>query len=84
MDIGAFVDGLIFDVIIGNADAHGKNYFLPYHGGQRSLAPFYDLVCTLAWPGTTTMPATRIGRSESLDSITAEHWQRMAKETGTS
>lgn len=50
LDIRSLIDGLIFNVLIGNADAHGKNYSLLYHKGARRLAPFYDLVCTLAWP----------------------------------
>jgi serine/threonine-protein kinase HipA len=50
LDIRTFLDGVIFNMLIGNADAHGKNYSLLYQYGERRMAPFYDLVCTLAWP----------------------------------
>lgn len=81
LDIRDFLDGLIFNVLIGNADAHGKNHSLLYQGGERRLAPLYDLVCTLAWPELSKIPAMKIGRSETLDSITVDHWRRMADES---
>jgi serine/threonine-protein kinase HipA len=37
---------LVFNVLIGNCDAHGKNYSLLYDSPAPSLAPFYDLVST--------------------------------------
>lgn len=81
LDIRSFLDGVIFNMLIGNADAHGKNYSLLYHDGERRLAPFYDLVCTLAWPELSKTPAMKIGRCESMDAITADHWKKMAEES---
>ena len=81
LDIRDFIDGLIFNVLIGNADAHGKNYSILYRKGERRLAPFYDLVCTLAWPELSKTPAMKIGQSESIEIITPAHWQKMAQET---
>jgi serine/threonine-protein kinase HipA len=81
LDIRDFLDGLIFNVLIGNADAHGKNYSILYRKTERRLAPFYDLVCTLAWPELSKTPAMKIGKSESIETITPAHWQKMAQET---
>lgn len=81
LDIRDFLDSQIFNVLIGNADAHGKNYSMLYQGGERRLAPFYDLVCTLAWPELSKTPAMKIGDCDSIDAITPAHWQRMAQET---
>ena len=81
LDIRDFLDGLIFNVLIGNADAHGKNYSMLYRKRERRLAPFYDLVCTLAWPELSKTPAMKIGQSDSIETITAAHWQRMAQES---
>lgn len=81
LDIRDFLDGLIFNVLIGNADAHGKNYSILYRKRDRRLAPLYDLVCTLAWPELSKTPAMKIGKSESIESITPAHWQKMAQET---
>ena len=81
LDIPVFMDGLIFNMLIGNADAHGKNYSLLYQDGERRIAPFYDLVCTLSWPELSKTPAMKIGRSETIEAITAVHWKKMAEES---
>ena len=81
LDIRDFLDGLIFNVLIGNADAHGKNYSILYRKAERRLAPFYDLVCTLAWPELSKTPAMQIGKSDSIEMITPAHWQKMAQES---
>jgi serine/threonine-protein kinase HipA len=81
LDLREFLDGLVFNVLVGNADAHGKNYSMLYAGGRRRLAPFYDLVCTLAWPELSKTPAMRIGDCASLDAFAPEPWQKMAKDT---
>ncbi len=80
LDIRDFLDGLIFNALIGNADAHGKNYSILCGKTDRRLAPFYDLVCTLAWPELSKTPAMKIGKSESIETITPAHWQKMAGE----
>ena len=81
LDIREFIDGQIFNVLIGNADAHGKNYAILYRSHERRLAPFYDLVCTAAWPELSKTPAMKIGKADSMDAITPAHWQAMTQET---
>jgi serine/threonine-protein kinase HipA len=81
LDLRGFIDGQILNVLIGNADSHGKNYSMLYRGRERRLAPFYDLVCTLAWPELSKRPAMKIGKADSVESITLAHWQAMAQET---
>ena len=49
--------------------------------GDRRLAPFYDLVCTLAWRELSKTPAMKIGKSDSIETITPAHWQNMARES---
>ncbi len=43
------LQGIIFNFLIGNGDAHGKNFSLLYEGEGESLAPFYDLLCTVVY-----------------------------------
>ena len=81
-DVPAFIDGLIFNVLIGNADAHAKNFSLLYVDGERRLAPFYDLVTTLAWPELTAKPAMKIGHADSIDVFEPAEWKFLARETG--
>ena len=82
LDIPSFINGLIFNVLIGNADAHGKNYSLLYSGGERRLSPYYDLVSTLAWPGLSKNLAMKIGGCESVNAFTIGEWKKMAKKAG--
>lgn len=80
LDVIAFVDLLMFNAIIGNADAHGKNYSMLYRGGSRRLAPGYDLVSTVCWPALSKSPAMKIGGCDSIDSICEGHWRKLALE----
>jgi len=82
LDIPSFISGLIFNVLIGNADAHGKNYSLLYSGGDRRLSPYYDLVSTLAWPELSKNLAMKIGGCESVNAFTIGDWKKMAQKTG--
>ena len=82
LDIPAFVNSLIFNVLIGNADAHGKNYSLIYSGGERRLAPFYDLVSTLAWPELSRKLAMKIGDGESVNAFSPSDWKKTAVQAG--
>lgn len=79
-DVLSFVDLLMFNAIIGNADAHGKNYSMLYDGVTRRLAPGYDLVSTVWWPQLAKSPAMKIGGSDSMDSICIGHWRKMSEE----
>ncbi len=83
-DVLAFVDLVVFNAIIGNADAHGKNYSMLYYGGERRLAPGYDLVSTVFWPALASAPAMKIGGSDSINSILSGHWRKFAEETNIS
>lgn len=41
---------VVVNVILGNGDAHAKNFSLLHHrSGALSLAPLYDLLCTLRY-----------------------------------
>jgi len=80
LDIRTFVDGLILNVLIGNADAHGKNYSMIYQAGERRLAPYYDLVSTIAWPALSTRLAMNIGNCKNINDLNPDHFRRMAEE----
>lgn len=80
LDVLAFVDLLMFNAIIGNADAHGKNYSMLYRGKTRRLAPGYDLVSTVYWPALAKTPAMKIGGNDSVDSLCYGHWKKLSQE----
>ena len=44
------LEAVTFNAMIGNGDAHAKNFSLLHHaGGALALAPLYDLMCTLCY-----------------------------------
>jgi len=74
-------DAAIFNLIIGNADAHGKNYSLLYDGSTE-LAPLYDLLSTVVYPELSPRLAMKIAKRAALEDIQARDWARFAEETG--
>lgn len=73
---------LVFNVLIGNCDAHGKNYSVLYDSPAPSLAPLYDLVSTATYDELTTRLAMSIDGATMLEEVTIEAWQRLAGEVG--
>ena len=69
-------------MIIGNADAHGKNFSLLYQGAGVTLAPLYDLVCTVAYEDLSRRFAMKIGKSRTLDEIDSTAWSAFANDAG--
>ena len=49
-DVLSFVGRVVFNFLIGNGDAHGKNFSVLYQGKRPRLAPQYDLICTAVYP----------------------------------
>ena len=81
-DLPRLIQALIFNWIIGNCDAHAKNYSLLYNSGAPVLAPFYDLVSTAIYPEITTRLAMNIGGARRLDEIMPESWMQLAEAVG--
>jgi serine/threonine-protein kinase HipA len=46
IEINKFVRLFLFNAIIGNKDAHGKNYSILYENNRSILAPAYDVLST--------------------------------------
>ena len=64
-----FITCALFNYAIGNCDAHGKNFSLLYDGQGIGLAPFYDLVSTMAYPELEQKFAMAIGKTFRFDRI---------------
>jgi serine/threonine-protein kinase HipA len=74
------VDAAIFNVLVGNADAHGKNFSLLYQPNGIALAPLYDLMCTAAYPELHAKMAMKVGRRAMLEDFTPDTWSDFADE----
>lgn len=76
-------DAAIFNAIIGNADAHAKNFSLLRRAdGEVVLAPLYDLVATHMWPELSSRFAMRFGRATRLEEIDRDSFAQFAEQTG--
>lgn len=82
-DLAVFGDALIFNWIIGNHDAHSKNYSYLLEGdGSPRMAPLYDLMCTTVYPRTTRKLAMKIGKQNKPGYIEGRHLDRLATDLG--
>ena len=74
-----FIKCAIFNYMIGNCDAHGKNFSLLYQWNQGvCLAPFYDLVSTMIYPELEQKFAMAIGKTFRFDRIAEHSWKQFA------
>ncbi|HEX5526124.1 MAG TPA: type II toxin-antitoxin system HipA family toxin [Solirubrobacterales bacterium] len=80
----AFLDALLFNLLIGNADAHSKNYSLLLESpGAPRLAPLYDLLSTRVY-------GRRLGRKMGMkyggeyrpDRVRGRHLDRLGDDLG--
>jgi serine/threonine-protein kinase HipA len=71
---------LVFNILIGNCDAHGKNYSLLYDSRAPRLAPLYDLVSTAVYDELTPRLAMSIDGARKLEEVGNAAWQRLAAE----
>ncbi len=77
------LDAVTFNVLIGNVDAHAKNFsILHLPGGTVHLAPLYDLMCGDPYENVTQNLAMAIGDSRRGDHVYASNWDAFAREAG--
>ena len=81
-DVLRLFDAAIFNLIIGNADAHAKNYSLLYRDDAVEMVPLYDLLATVAYPDLSPKLAMKIAGRVTLNELKATDWGRFAKQSG--
>lgn len=79
-DILKLADAAIFNLIIGNADAHAKNFSLLHIDGAIRLAPLYDLLSTVAYRDLSPKLAMKIAKKATLEEIESRHWDQFAED----
>jgi len=87
VDLLYLFDAVLFNFLIGNHDAHGKNFSLLFDvdgltGETVRLAPFYDLMSTVYYPDLTKKMAMKIGGEYESSRIAPRHFERLADEAG--
>lgn len=80
-----FLDRIIFNYLIGNTDAHGKNYSILYKNGKAELAPCYDILCTaILFPyyNKVKMAMKLSSKKYILSKVTRENFEKLSDISG--
>jgi len=77
--LAEFVRRLVVNILIGNGDAHLKNWSVIYPDRRTArLAPSYDLVSTIQYVKNDSL-ALNFSREKRFDYIDASHFERLAR-----
>jgi serine/threonine-protein kinase HipA len=80
------LDRAIFQFLVGNPDAHAKNYSLVYRRGGLTLSPLYDVNNAAAFKSFFKAQRPRlamaIGGERNPDALTPDHWAAFARDVG--
>ena len=94
LDLARLLDAVIFNFLVGNNDAHGKNFSLLYRGAgaasggasttnlETRLAPLYDVVSTRYYPELAREMAMKIGGEYSSDNVSKTNFEQLAEDAG--
>lgn len=83
-DLLRLFDAIVFNVMIGNNDAHGKNFSLLREKDAIRLAPLYDLVSTQAYPDLASDMAMKLGGERDPHRLSAKNWSFFFDHAGIS
>lgn len=77
-DVLAFVRAVLVDLLLGNSDAHGKNFSLLYAEDGLRLAPLYDIVSVAVYDAEGSDididMAMSIGTEFTPEAVTEADW----------
>ena len=76
-----FLKRIVFNYLIGNADAHAKNFSLLYRARKPELAPSYDLLSTAVYPQLSSKMAMKIGKKYNPEKIFPSDWHKLVPDT---
>jgi serine/threonine-protein kinase HipA len=79
------LDAVVFNALVGNHDAHAKNFSLLYEAGTApKLAPLYDLLSTAVYDHLTPKMAMKLGSKYKFNEVQSRHWDQFAQACGLS
>ena len=75
---------IVYNYVLGNTDAHIKNYSLLYDSDleRTSLAPAYDMLSTVIYESATRNMSFNIGGKINLDRIGEDDFRILASKVG--
>ncbi len=83
-DVIEFFRRILFIFLIGNGDAHAKNFSILYTNGRARLAPAYDLLSTTIYPELPAKLAMKIEGFNHFEWISRNKLLRLGNKVGFS
>ena len=74
-----FVRQVIFNYLIGNTDAHAKNFSVYLTDAGIALTPAYDLLCSSIYDCDQRI-AMKIGKARYYSDVTEKDWENFAQD----
>ena len=87
-DVAGLAQMVCLNYLVGNCDAHLKNFSILHEGRDRdggalvSLAPAYDVVSTTYFPNHPRRLAMRLGDARTIDEVTPDSFYALATDLG--
>lgn len=80
--VAAVIDRIVLNVLVGNGDAHLKNWAVRYVDGRSPvLSPLYDVLPTVLYlPGDNL--GLNLNKSKSFEDVVPESFDRLGARTG--
>lgn len=82
IDLERYFRLVLFNLVLGNADAHLKNFSLLERPEGLRLSPAYDLLNTLLYPFSAETALELGGRKRSIDSLERRDFETFGAEIG--
>ncbi len=84
IDLMRLLEAVIYNYLVGNNDAHGKNFLLALlprrHGESGDPMRRYDVVSTVYYPELGNDMAMKIGGDYSSEKVTGRNFEQLAEE----
>ncbi|HEX6074775.1 MAG TPA: type II toxin-antitoxin system HipA family toxin [Micromonosporaceae bacterium] len=79
--VAEVIDRIVLNVLVGNGDAHLKNWAIVYTDGMRpSLSPLYDVLPTVLYIPNDDL-GLKLNKSRLFESVTAKSFERIGTRT---
>lgn len=81
-EVLTLLDAVMLSFLVGNHDAHGKNYSLLYlpDSPKAILSPAYDVLSTVVYPGMSRKMAMSIGGEYRAEYVRSRHLHRLLEQ----
>lgn len=80
--VRAVVERIVFNTLVGNGDAHLKNWAFMYPDGRSAeLSPAYDLVPTVLYTANDDL-GLKLNNSKRFEDVTPDSFRRLGERSG--